>query len=111
MKISEARDFIDRLYDAEGGMTEDMREDLRRLHDSEDEQEGMDAYWKRHEEKLDALSNQFNDFRKAYVEQLLTPREARRAHERDLRDDDFSIETAAEKAKRLLDNIIREDPV
>ena len=41
MKLSEAREFIDKLYNSEDGFTDDMREDLRRLHDSEDEQEGV----------------------------------------------------------------------
>lgn len=51
MKLSEAREFIDRLYNSEDGMTDDMREDLRRLHDSEDEQEGMEHYWKEMSDK------------------------------------------------------------
>lgn len=89
MTIKEARDAIDRLHDADYNLTEDMREDLRRLHDSVDEQEGMESYWKRHDEELANLSRKFDDFRRDYVNFSLTGRAAVEAHERDMRGDDF----------------------
>lgn len=109
MKLSEAREFIDRLYNSEDGMTDDMREDLRRLHDSEDEQEGMERYWKEMSDKMDEISNAFKDFKRDYVTWVLTGRDAVRKHVEDLKDDDFDdIKDETEKIKSIFNEEVIE---
>ena len=109
MKLSEAREFIDRLYNSEDGMTDDMREDLRRLHDSEDEQEGMERYWKEISDKMDGISNAFRDFKRDYVTGVLTGREAVKKHVEDLKDDDFDdIKDETEKIKSIFNEEVIE---
>lgn len=116
MKLSEAREFIDRLYNSEDGMTDDMREDLRRLHDSEDEQEGMERYWKEMSDKMDGISNKmdgisnaFRDFKRDYVTRVLTGRDAVKKHVEDLKDDDFdNIEDETEKIKSIFNEEVIE---
>ena len=109
MKLGEAREFIDRLYNSEDGMTDDMREDLRRLHDSEDEQEGMERYWKEMSDKMDAISSAFRDFKRDYVDRVLTAREAVRKHAEDLRGDDFDdVKDETEKIKAIFNEEVIE---
>lgn len=92
MTLKEAREAIDRIHDGDYNLTDDMREDLRRLHDSVDEQSGMEEYWKRNDEKLAALSQKFDDFRRDYVQNVLTGRAAVEAHGRDMRNNDIERE-------------------
>ena len=109
MKLSEAREFIDRLYNSEDGMTDDMREDLRRLHDSEDEQEGMERYWKEMSDKMDGISNAFKDFKRDYVTRVLTGRDAVRKYVEDLKDDDFDdVKDETEKIKSIFNEEVIE---
>lgn len=108
MKLSEAREFIDRLYNSEDGMTDDMREDLRRLHDSEDEQEGMERYWKEMSDKMDGISNAFKDFKRDYVTRVLTGREAVNKHVEDLKDDFDDIKDETEKIKSIFNEEVIE---
>ena len=109
MKLSEAREFIDKLYNSEDGFTGDMREDLRRLHDSEDEQEGMERYFKEMSDKMDGISNAFKDFKRDYVTCVLTGRDAVRKHVEDLKDDDFDdIKDETEKIKSIFNEEVIE---
>ena len=81
MTLTEAREAINRIHDGDYNLTDDMREDLRRLHDSVDEQAGMEAYWERHDKALADLSSKFDDFRRTYVNNVLTGRAAIDAHD------------------------------
>lgn len=82
MTMEEARSFIERLADSPE-MTADMKEELQRLKDSADESIGMEDYWKRMDEKLDAVREDFKDFRRNYVERITTREDAERSHRRD----------------------------
>ena len=91
MKLSEAREFIDKLYN------------------SEDEQEGMERYWKEISDKIDGISNAFKDFKRDYVTGVLTGRDAVRKHVEDLKDDDFdNIKDETEKIKSIFNEEVIE---
>lgn len=102
MTLTEAREAINRIHDGDYNLTDDMREDLRRLHDSVDEQAGMAAYWERHDKALADLSSKFDDFRRTYVNNVLTGQAAIDAHEYDMRHDDLA---PAPSAKELIDRM------
>lgn len=111
MTVDEAKGLLDEI-EKSGGLTDNMRDGIRRLKDDYDEREGMlkkegenrgrteeresPAEQKREDEKfeelskrIDDVSKRFTDFMGEYKRRILNEREALDAHRRDYESGDF----------------------
>lgn len=104
MDYSKVREYLVTLSEAPE-LTDDMKEDLRKFIDSLDESAGEYDRLKELEDGVREMREDFKDFRRNYVDKVVTTDNAEESHRRDARRD------GREEWKREKDSIFDEEVI
>lgn len=117
MTREEEKDLLDKILSDER-LTDDMKEDLRKLKDSYNEQKGAEDEVKEHDidewEKLvnerdnaykerDEAMNKFKDIKEKYIRRIITPEKAMELHEKDYNNGDFEDISSETKKEEIFE--------
>lgn len=117
MTREEEKDLLDKILSDER-LTDDMKEDLRKLKDSYNEQKGAEDEVKEHDidewEKLvnerdnaykerDEAMSKFKDIKEKYIRRIITPEKAMELHEKDYNNGDFEDISSETKKEEIFE--------